>query len=132
MKIRIAQNSIRFRLKQPEVTGFEMTGIVKEMIEFGPDEEDQMIFCLKRFEGKEMTIQMEKNKVVVSIPEDLSEQWIHTDLVGFDKKLSTDKGKTISVLIEKDFACLDATEEENVGSYPNPLANCQPIISAER
>ena len=132
MKIRLTKNSIRFRLKQPEVLHFEKTGFITERIEFGADEEDQISFCLKRFDGKELMIEKEKNSVTVSIPERLFHQWTDTDLVGLEEQLNTDKGKAISVLIEKDFACLDATEEENAGSYPNPLLICQPIESAER
>ncbi len=70
--------------------------------------------------------------MIVSIPERLFDQWIHTDLVGINKTLDTDKDKTISILIEKDFACLDDTEEETTESYPNPLINCKPIESAQR
>ena len=126
MKIRIAHNSIRFRLKQPEVINFKKTGIIKEELEFGPDEDDQIIFCLKQFDGKELMIEKEKNKIIVSIPEGLFAQWTGSDLIGLEGEHNTDNGKTISVLIEKDFACLDATEEENAGSYPNPLLNCYP------
>jgi hypothetical protein len=44
--------------------------------------------------------------------------------VDFDAKVDTRKGRTISILVEKDFMCIDGSEAENEGAYPNPLANC--------
>jgi hypothetical protein len=132
MKIRLTRNSIRFRLKQPEVIIFEREGFLTEKAEFGSQEEDCLCFSLKSYDGAELIIQKEKNKVVVSIPQKLADQWTGSNLVGLDKEVNTDGGKTISLLIEKDFACLDGTEEDNAGSYPNPLINCQPKEGAER
>jgi len=125
-KVRISTNTLRFRLKQPEVLDFERTGVLNETIEFGPEEEDQLIFALIRFDGMALSIEKEKNKIIVWVPNELSTEWTGTDLVGIEGKLTTSKGRNISVLIEKDFACIDGTEEENEGTYPNPLVNCQP------
>jgi hypothetical protein len=45
--------------------------------------------------------------------------------VGFSADVDSGKGRRISLLVEKDFMCMDGREEDNVGSYPNPLANEQ-------
>ena len=126
MKVRIAGNSIRFRLKQPEVTSFKVSGTVTERIEFGPESEDQIHFRLETYAEPHLSIDYEQNAVTVYVPEELAYRWTDTPLVGFDGKLNTAKGRTVSVLVEKDFACLDRGEDENEGTYPHPLANCQP------
>jgi hypothetical protein len=130
MKIRIAGNSVRFRLRQPEVAHFYKTGGLIEKIEFGQEEQDQLRFCLARYSGAELDIRYEKRSLTILVPESLLERWVTTELVGFDGELDTKKNRLISVLIEKDFACLDANVEENEGAYPNPLANCQTTESA--
>ncbi|MFL5789635.1 MAG: DUF7009 family protein [Flavisolibacter sp.] len=124
MKIRILQNSIRFRLKQPEVARFNKYGSITETLEFGSDESEQLHFSLKCCDDPEINIVKEKNKIIVFVPSNLCLKWINSEMVGFDKNVTANNGKTIYVLIEKDFACLDASNEENEGSYPNPLDNC--------
>lgn len=124
MKIRIATNSIRFRLKQPEVIQFKSTGHIKETIEFGPLPEDQLCFSLASSASAAISIEFVDNNVSVLIPDLMVDKWADTELVGIEKKVES-KGRMISILIEKDFACLDGSPQENEGSFPNPLANCK-------
>jgi hypothetical protein len=124
MKIRISGNSIRFRLKQPEVIQFKNTGNIIETIEFGPLQEDKISFSLVSSAPGPLSIEMVNNNVRILLPDSLVNEWVDTDMVGIEKKVES-KGRTISVLIEKDFACLDGDPKENEGSFPNPLANCK-------
>jgi hypothetical protein len=124
MKIRIAGNSIRFRLKQPEVTQFKKAGYIKETIEFGPLQEEEISFSLASSAKGPISIEFVNNNVRVLLPDTLVNEWVDTDMVGIENKIES-KGKIISVLIEKDFACLDGSPLENEGSFPNPLANCK-------
>ena len=122
MKIRIQGNSIRFRLKQFEVEAFEKNGIVKEIIAFGGEEKDQLQFVLLK--GAQFSIEQNSSIIQLNIPEIISNKWVHTDLVGFKEKLITSKGKEIYILVEKDFKCLTRSDEEEAGSYPNPMKQC--------
>lgn len=124
MKIRILGNSIRFRLKQPEVSHFEKFGKVTEVIEFGPEASDQLCFNLEMYAGPELAVSFHSATTTIKVPQALGLEWVQTDLVGFNGKVNTGKGRTISVLIEKDFMCLDGQPEDNEGTYPNPMANC--------
>lgn len=124
MKIRILGNTLRFRLRQPEVTEFQEKGIVTEVTTFGPAEKDQLRFNLQVSDDSELGVTFNAGTTTVMVPKILADEWTHTDRVGFDGKVDTGKGNTIEVLVEKDFVCLDRPEETEVGAYPNPNAVC--------
>jgi hypothetical protein len=121
MKVRIQKNSLRFRLKQPEVNQFQQTGKVSEVLEFGANAENKLTFTLEAFNEADLAVQFKANTTTIFVPSTLAEEWTTSDLVGFDGLIDTDKGRRISILVEKDFVCMDGREEDNVGSYPNPL-----------
>jgi hypothetical protein len=127
MKVRIAGNSIRFRLKRPEVKLFSEKGIIEEVIEFGDGDGERICFSLQRTPADQLAIEYAKGNVTIFIPEPLAVQWTQSEQVGFDERLKTKQGRMVSILVEKDFACLDATESENIGTYPNPLTICKPV-----
>ena len=124
MKVRIAGNTIRFRLKQPEVAAFEQQGKLTEVTAFGPEPADQLRFILEASSDPQLTVRFEACTTTVRVPRELALQWTETELVGFSGKADTGKGGQVDVLVEKDFACLDAPEEDNIGAYPNPNAAC--------
>lgn len=125
MKVRLLGNSIRFRLKKPEVEQFEQTGIITEIIEFGPEPSDQIRFSLVTHHTmQELVVSFHANTTTIKVPEALAREWVQTQQVGFGGKVETGKGKIINVLVEKDFMCIDGNEMDNEGAYPNPVANC--------
>jgi hypothetical protein len=123
MKIRITRNSIRFRLLKPEVLQFEKTGWVVEAIAFGPGAQDQLEFSLKKLDGDQITLEKGRSSIMLGVPLLLADEWTTTEKVGMEGSVETHEGHRIFVLIEKDFACLNAEEADNEGTYPNPLAN---------
>jgi hypothetical protein len=124
MKVRILGNSIRFRLKKPEVNQFEQEGKVTETTEFGPEPADQLRFSLETYNGQTLAIQFLSNTTTLQVPQKFALEWTKTDKVGFDGEIDTGKGRTIRILVEKDFMCIDGNEEDNEGAYPNPMTNC--------
>ena len=122
MKVRIVNNSIRFRLKEPEVHQFAEEGKITEVVEFGSEVEDKLCFCLEISNDASLKISYKSNITTIYVPKGLAEKWTKTGMVGFDGKIETGKGRTIQLLVEKDFMCLDGREDDNAGSYPNPLA----------
>ena len=123
MKVRIQDNSIRFRLKQFEVEALSEKEIVKEVISFGDEEKDQLQFVLQAG-NSDFKLEQERTIIQLNIPERVVNEWTQTDLVGFEQKITTVKGKEINILVEKDFKCLDRSDEDEVGSYPNPMKQC--------
>ncbi|MDQ6902906.1 MAG: hypothetical protein M3139_07840 [Bacteroidota bacterium] len=124
MKIRISENSIRFRLKQQEVKYFMEEGEIKEEISFGFLPMDKLSFVLKASKSGRFKIIWESNTVILHVPEAKCEQWTNTDLVGFEEDVTTEGQATKSILVEKDFQCLDGTEADNEDAYPNPNQFC--------
>ena len=123
MKIRIQGNSIRFRLKQFEVETLVDKKIVKEVICFGEVEKDQLQFILQVANG-DFSLEQHSTIIQLNIPENKAEEWTQTDLVGFEQNIRTANGKEINILVEKDFKCLTRSDEEEAGSYPNPMKQC--------
>ena len=120
MKIRILGNTIRLRIKMFESDTIRDTGVIEEVLEFGPEEADKLKFQIRTGEDK-FAIDQNLMHVAIIVPRDVIEKWITTDMVGFEEVITTPKGKEIKVLIEKDWACLDNDRENEEGSYPNPL-----------
>ena len=69
-------------------------------------------------------ITLESNVVTLQVPAITCAEWTNSDLVGFEKQVTTGKGKMISVLVEKDFKCLDGSDADNEDAYPNPNEYC--------
>ena len=124
MKIRIQGNSIRYRLKEPEVVNFKRHGNVTEAFQLGNEEAEQLRFVLQQSAGTEVTVQHKEKTTTILVPEQMAKQWTETDLVGFDAIIEIGNGKALKILVEKDFKCLDGTEEDNKGAYPNPAKQC--------
>jgi len=124
MKVRISGNSIRFRLKQSEVKQFQQAGEIKEVTAFGGETPDKLSFVLKKGGGGDYAISYQSNTVILQVPTVICDEWTKTELVGFEETINTGKGEAITILVEKDFKCLDGSEVENEDAFPNPKAQC--------
>ena len=124
MKIRIQGNSIRYRLKEPEVADFKKYGSITETIQLGEEAHQQLHFQLHTSDKNTITINFSSNITILEVPREMAHKWTETDLVGFDAIIDIGRDKALKVLVEKDFKCLDGNESENEGAYPNPKENC--------
>lgn len=124
MKVRISGNSIRFRLRQPEVATFGEIGKIEEITEFGPESNDRLSFCLMIHQEANLSVSYKTNSITIGVPKHTAAEWTNTASVGFSGTIDTGKGRRIDILVEKDFVCLDRPEEENLGAYPNPNTVC--------
>ncbi|GEN78050.1 DUF7009 family protein [Chryseobacterium hagamense] len=116
MKIRIKDNSIRFRLTQSEVAELGSNGMISGHTEF-PGQ--TFIYALERTEDPEISAAFDGSRMVLKMPAGMVEEWTSTDRIGFDGQA----GK-LKILVEKDFVCLDNTLEDQSDNYPNPNAKC--------
>jgi len=65
------------------------------------------------------------NKITVFVPSAIKAEWVSTDIVGFNYKMSIGNDKTLSILIEKDWACIDNTSgEDQSDNFKNPHTVC--------
>lgn len=124
MKIRITGDKIRFRLKEPEVRSLYEGGSIKESLLFGSLTEQQLHFILEVHDHPGLSIVYQPGGLIVRMPKAFAEILTTTNKVGFDGDVDTGHSTPVYVLIEKDFECLDAPEEDNTGSYPHPKQVC--------
>jgi len=123
MKIRLKGNSIRYRLTQTEIESFRMNGWLEEKTDFvnGPS-------FHYRLERKPGIVDLESsfmdNRICIFVPERIAGEWTTTDNVGYNHKMSLGNGKELLLLIEKDFVCIDQTNEDQSDNYPNPNKVC--------
>jgi hypothetical protein len=60
--------------------------------------------------------------ITVLVPAGVANAWCSTDLVGIAESVSLGSLGSLDLLIEKDFACLDGSDEENQDTFANPSA----------
>jgi hypothetical protein len=70
-------------------------------------------------------VQYTENKVVVLLPTDQADVWGGTDQVGITEDIGLGELGALALLIEKDFACLDRSDEDNEDTFANPNAGAQ-------
>ncbi|UXX77981.1 hypothetical protein N7E81_11480 [Reichenbachiella carrageenanivorans] len=116
MKIRINGNFVRLRLSQSEVTQFGETGQVGDAIQFG---QRSLTYRLASNNDAEVSVNFDGENITVSVPKALADDWIQTELVGFE---NADQSN-VRILVEKDFQCLHKRSgEDESDNFPNPAA----------
>lgn len=117
MKIRIKGNSLRYRLAQSEVAKLWQQGFLEECTAFVSG---TFIYAIETADNNKLSADFSNNKIVLYMPKVMIDELHNTDKVGFE-----DKSGAVSLLVEKDFACIDNTEEDQSDNYPNPNISCQ-------
>jgi len=113
MKIRIKDNSVRFRLAQAEVTALVNDGQVWSKCQFGNGE---LIYGLVAADTEDLSCTFSGNKVMAKVPSKLLVNWDTDERVGFDSKEDS-----LFILIEKDWQCLKPREHEDESNlYKHP------------
>jgi hypothetical protein len=119
MKIRIKGNSLRYRLTRPEVEKFHVTGYLEEKIDFIGN---SLHYCLCITNQEKLSASFNDNQITVYIPASGIEEWEKTSQIGFEDEMKLEGSeKTLHILVEKDFTCLDKVAEDQSDNYPNPL-----------
>jgi hypothetical protein len=123
MKIRIKGNSIRYRLTKTEIDNFGMNGWLEEKTDFLNG--SSFHYRLERKAGiQNLEASFSGNKICIFVPENIATEWTTTDIVGYDYQMKLGERKELFLLIEKDFACLDHTFEDQSDNFPNPNKAC--------
>lgn len=134
MKLRISGNSIRLRLGQSEVRRMRDEGIVEESTTFDISGRQRLDYALCTGPNLlAVTASFEDGRIIVRMPNALMREWVKTDRVGIESIQVGSDGHALKILIEKDFECVDATNESQEDAFPNPqLSDCAPVGAIER
>ncbi|WP_430908343.1 DUF7009 family protein [Maribacter sp. 2-571] len=120
MKIRIKGNSMRYRLTKSEVQTFCETGFFKETTDFGTR---TFTYAIATGEGEELLqATFEDATITLFLNEKERLGWADSAQVGFRHTMPLGDGRELTLLLEKDFVCMDESVEDQTDNYPNPRA----------
>src|SRR5258708_7918619 len=123
MKLRIKGNSLRLRVSRSEVARLLAGDCLEETIHFAPEAGARFTYALQLEPSvKAPTVQYTENRAVVLLPAHQAKVWGDTDQVGIAEGISLGALGSLALLVEKDFACLDRSDEDNQDTYANPHA----------
>jgi len=123
MKLRIKGNSLRIRVSRSEVTRLLAGDCLEETVHFTPEAHAKFTYALHHEPSlSQAVVQYTENRVAILIPAEEANVWGTTDQVGIEADISLGELGLLAILIEKDFACLDRSDEDNEDTFPNPNA----------
>ena len=123
MKLRIKGNSIRLRLLRSEVERFAAEGSISDAVHFG--EQSLRYSLVASPSSGSITSRFENCEIVIEIPTEEIRTWAENDSVSIANEPLVGDEK-LSILIEKDFACLDRPDDpDRDDAFPNPAAACR-------
>lgn len=122
MKIRIKGNTVRFRLTRSEVDRFGKEGYIESNTAFVSNVFTYALQSRPDEYGHELSADFKDCVLTIYMPAKMVNEWINSDIVGFDTLMDVDNGEKLYLLLEKDFKCLDETVEDQTDNYENPLA----------
>jgi hypothetical protein len=121
MKLRIKGDSLRLRVSRSEVARLLAGNCLEDTIHFAPEPGAKLTYALQQEPLLSRPIvQYARNKVTILIPVDQAKEWGVSNQVGIAEDISLGEVGTLALLIEKDFACLDRSDEDNQDTFPNP------------
>ena len=127
MKLRIFRNSLRLRLTKSEVAEIGAGGAIEEKIEFGAELSEQLIYVIETTTNAEKTTAVfDAGRITVLIPRAQAEEWARTNRVGIEAEKPLDDNRSLRILIEKDFSCLEPRKgEEDTDTFAHSFQNNQ-------
>ncbi|MBA3335118.1 MAG: hypothetical protein H0T08_05850 [Acidobacteria bacterium] len=125
MKLRIRGNSLRLRLTKSEVAEIGAGGAVEETVEFGGEPAQHFIYALVPADNVETpTAVLDGGRITVFVPKRQAGNWARTNQIGIEAGKTIDDSRTLRILIEKDFSCLEPrTGEEDADTFRHPFGN---------
>ena len=122
MKIRIRDNSIRLRLTRVEVDSVHENGVVSATTGF-PGSRVLRYTLESSPASVRPTAFFSDNEIRVRLPESVVLAWVTTEQVSIAGEQELDDGEKLTILVEKDFACLaPRAGEDESDMYPHPQA----------
>ncbi len=123
MKLRIKGNSLRLRVSRSELAHFQAGGRIEETIHFGAAPEATLTYALESaLNASPGTVRCGTREVTVVLSRDRARIWAAQSEVGVYTTLDIGPAGPLEIVVERDFACLDPTGEDDSDAFVNPLA----------
>ena len=119
MKLRIKGSSIRLRLTKAEVAECQANQYLADSVDLPGGKGFQ--YAIKGIDQPEIEVEWEHH-LCIGVPRDILRAWSSTqDQIGIYRDLSIDETRTLRLVIERDFKCLDQRVGENEDDlFTNP------------
>jgi hypothetical protein len=122
MKLRIKNNSLRIRLSRTEVDTLGSMGHLEDATEFVTGTFRYALRVKEGISGLQATF--EDGKITMYAPIEFTKTWPGNTVVGTANEVPLPGGGFLSLLLEKDFKCIDNASEDQSDNYENPNATC--------
>jgi hypothetical protein len=123
MKLRIKGNSLRLRVSRSELAQFQAGGRIEETIHFTAAPEATLTYALESaLRSSPVSVRYGSREITVILSQDRARIWGAEDEVGVYTTLDMGPAGSLEVVVEKDFACLDRSDEDNSDAFANPVA----------
>lgn len=120
MKLRIRGDSLRLRLTKSEVALLIQGGVVEDSVSFGAGA--RLTYAIAH--GAALGATLSGARIEVSVPADAARAWAASEAVSLEGTQPGDDGRTLRILVEKDYACLtERPHEDDSDALPNPRAS---------
>jgi hypothetical protein len=122
MKLRIKANSLRLRVSRSELTRFLAGEQLAETIRFASAPEAKLTYALARdSQATTASVHYLPQAVTVLLTEEQVQVWGQDSQVGVYTTVDIIPEGLLELIVEKDFACIDRSDEDNTDTFPNPL-----------
>ena len=124
MKIRIKDNTLRFRLSTTDLKTLKKEGKVESRCQFGTSQVFKYSVISKKNHKKEiLCAEIKKSHIWIELAESEVKKWIKSDFEGFEANIDNGTEEGLFVIIEKDWQCLKPRDEDESDLFPNPNAS---------
>ena len=122
MKLRIQDNSVRLRLTRTEVDALDAHGEVVASATFPGNE--ALSYVVRNAGSDRVGARFDGHAIEITIPADEVHDWASSERVSIHGSEPLPAGNSLSILVEKDFACLKPREgEDDSDMFPHPREN---------
>jgi len=122
MKVRLRNNSIRLRVTQSEVRALDQGADVCSVTRLGPG--NTLVFRLCAVSSHRIGVSQTSADVHIGVPAAELSQWCRGTQVSLRARQPVGSEEPLSILIEKDFACLAPRDgDDDVDCFPHPNDN---------
>jgi len=123
MKLRMKGNSVRLRIARSELARLGAGECVEESSRLGPAPESTLRYSLKSDESaSDLRVEYQSGHIAVLVPAQSMNNWCANDEVGMYALQDLGNAESLEIAVEKDYACLDRSAEDNEDTFANPHA----------
>ncbi|WP_047497251.1 hypothetical protein [Terriglobus sp. TAA 43] len=118
MKLRIKGDSIRLRVSRSELQRLRDGQVIEETVHFPGGDLRYALGSSPQIDATTASFRDGRITLVISSAE--LAMWLNEQEVGIYTSIPTAPDRQLEITIEKDFACLDRSDEDNSDTFVNP------------